>query len=83
MLIKENRIYVAVTTLTDSTTTYPLLHFYKRTEKINYIAKSLENSTSLSLSRHTFNLISYMLFTMHILVTVSAELFVVAFESSE
>jgi len=39
----------------------------------------MENSISLSLSRHT----SYIVFAMHILATVSAELFDVAFESSE
>ena len=38
----------------------------------------MENSISLSLSRCT----SYMPFSMHILATVSAELFGVAFESS-
>lgn len=39
----------------------------------------MENSISLRISRHTVYLISY----VHILATVSAELFGVAFESSE
>jgi len=39
----------------------------------------MENSISLSLSRHT----KYMLFVMHILATVSAESFGVVYESSE
>ena len=44
---------------------------------------TLQNSKSLSPSRHDVNLVTYKLFMMHILVTVSAVLFVVAFESSE
>jgi hypothetical protein len=53
--------------------------FVREMKRKNYIPKSMENSISLSLRRCT----SYMLFAMHILATVSAELFGVVFESSE